>query len=177
MWNHLFTSSKVKFVMLYICWGFFPLSTLPLQAQRRIIRIPLSSRYQVSKLLFLSVICTYWLIMSWGWAGQENLWFSDMTHALSYVITKSQMFTRLVWPNDNWMKEFYHMSYALWSFSFLLSCYTVQVTGPDGGSHISNSSTDVFSFSGLEAFSFDYVVKWPVSLILSKKVRIKLLSC
>lgn len=62
-------------------------------------------------------------------------------------------------------------------FEVSLSCYTVQVTGPDGGSHISNSSTDVFSFSGLEAFSFDYVVKWPVSLILSKKVRIKLLSC
>ena len=27
-------------------------------------------------------------------------------------------------------------------------------------------------YVGLEAFSFDYVVKWPVSLILSKKVRI-----
>ena len=27
-----------------------------------------------------------------------------------------------------------------------------------------------YCFSGLEAFSLDYVVKWPLSLILSKKV-------
>ena len=27
------------------------------------------------------------------------------------------------------------------------------------------------SVTGLEAFSFDYVVKWPVSLILSRKVN------
>ena len=26
--------------------------------------------------------------------------------------------------------------------------------------------------SGLEAFSFDYVVKWPVSLVLNRKVRV-----
>jgi len=26
--------------------------------------------------------------------------------------------------------------------------------------------------SGLEAFTFDYVVKWPVSLIISRKVRL-----
>lgn len=34
------------------------------------------------------------------------------------------------------------------------------------------SPTVFCSIVGLEAFSFDYVVKWPVSLILSKKVRI-----
>ena len=26
--------------------------------------------------------------------------------------------------------------------------------------------------SGLEAFSFDYVVKWPVSLVLNRKVKV-----
>ena len=29
------------------------------------------------------------------------------------------------------------------------------------------------NISGLEAFSFDYVVRWPESLILSKKVSIQ----
>ena len=32
-------------------------------------------------------------------------------------------------------------------------------------------STDL-RLSGLEAFTFDYVVKWPVSLVISRKVRL-----
>ena len=31
--------------------------------------------------------------------------------------------------------------------------------------------------SGLEAFTFDYVVKWPVSLVISRKVCLIVLFC
>ena len=49
---------------------------------------------------------------------------------------------------------------------------TVYVTdSPKIAIHVSIGKINFFySLLGLEAFSFDYVVKWPVSLILSKKV-------
>ena len=57
----------------------------------------------------------------------------------------------------------------------------IQISGPKR-SHSSVALTSLvlvfrrpwlnLIFLGLEAFSFDYVVKWPVSLVLSRKVKI-----